>query len=391
LRSRLQIALVLAAIGALGAGMAACGGGDNSEESPQAVIEEATLKGIHSADLEASLKVRSSGKKGSDLDVSVSGPFEGQEGSDLPQLDIEAKVKGNYKGDDVDFDGGLVLLPNSAYVNYKGVEYEVDPTTFSFVESVLDQAQQGGQGESKGSNNCKEAVGALDFTKLADNLKNEGSVDVGGTSTTKLSGELDPTGATDLLAELSDNPACRGQLSAAGQLPSTGELEKSGDELKRSLKSAHVEFYVGDDDIVRRIVAHVVVEPKDSGKERSEIDLDITLNGVNEEQEIVAPSGAKPLSDLFLKLGINPLELAGALQKGEGLQSLLEQFGKKSGDGLPGGGLPGGLPDFGGGGGAGGEGGGAGGGSGAERALSYAECVRGATSAADLQKCAEQL
>jgi hypothetical protein len=390
LSSRLQIGLALAAIGALGAGLPACGGGDNSEESPQAVIGNATLKGIHSADLEATLKVRSSGKKGSDLDVSVSGPFEDQEGSDLPQLDIDATVKGDYKGENVDFDGGLVLLPNSAYVNYKGVEYEVDPTTFSFVESVLDQAQQGGGGESKGASGCQEAIGQLDFTQLADNLKNEGSVDVGGTETTKLSGELDPTGATDLLSELSENPACRGRLSAAGQIPSTGELQKSGDELKRSLKSAHIEFYIGDDDIVRRIVADVVAEPKDSGKGRTEIDLDVTLNGVNEEQEIVAPSGAKPLSALFLKLGINPLELAGALQKGEGLQGLLEQFGKKSGGGLPG--LGGGLPGLGSGGSGGSGGGGSGsGGSGAERALSYAECVRGATSAADLQKCAEQL
>ncbi len=360
---------------ALSAGFAACGGGDSSDQSPQAVIDKATLKGIHSADLDVALKVRSSGKEGSDLDVSVSGPFEDQEGGDLPQLDIHAKVSGNYKGDDVDFDGGLVLLPNSAYVNYKGVEYEVDPTTFSFVESVLDQAQRGGAGESKGASGCKEAVGQLDFTKLADNLKNEGTVDVGGTSTTKLSGNLDAAGATDLLTELSENPACRGQLSAAGQLPSTGELGKAGDELSRSLKSAEVEFYVGDDDIIRRIVADVVVEPKGSGKDRSEIDLDVTLIGVNEEQEIAAPGGAKPLSDLFLKLGINPLELAGALQNGEGLQPLLEQFGKKPG---------GGLPNL-------GDGAGGGEGGGAESALSYAECVRGATSAADLQKCAEQL
>ena len=185
-----------------------------------------------------------------------------------------------------------------------------------------------------------------------------------------------PSGASDLLTELTENPACKGQLSAAGKVPSVGDLKKSGEELSDSLKTAHVEFYVGDDDIVRRIVADVVVEPKDSGGEKSEIDLDLTLNGVNEEQEIVAPTGAKPLSALFLKLDINPLELAGALQRGEGLGSILKQFEKKrqacraraAGPAAGGGG----------------EGG-------AERALSYAECVRGAQSAADLQKCSEEL
>ena len=299
-----------------------------------------------------------------------------QEGSDsCPSWTSSVTAKGNYKGEDVDFDGGLVLLPSSAFVRYEGVEYEVDPTTFSFAESLLDQSQKESGAESNGIKGCREAVGTLDFTKLGEGLKNEGSADVGGTETTKLSGELDPNGASDLLTELTENPACKGQLSAAGKIPSVGDLKKSGEELSDSLKTAHVEFYVGDDDIVRRIVADIVVEPKDSGGEKSEIDLDLTLNGVNEEQEIVAPTGAKPLSALFLKLDINPLELAGALQRGEGLGSILKQFEKK---GLPG--LGGGT--------SGSSGGGEGG---AERALSYAECVRGAQSAADLQKCSEEL
>jgi hypothetical protein len=371
-------------VAALGAGLAACGGGGgSSEESPQAVIESATLEGIESANVDLSLSVKSTGKEGSNLDVSVSGPFESQEGSSLPQMAIEATAKGKYKGEDVDFDGGLVLLPNSAFVKYEGVEYEVDPTTFSFVESIIDRSQKGTGGESKGITGCRQAVGGLDFTKLGEHLKNEGTVEVGGTDTTKLSGDLDPTGASDLLSELSEDPACRTLLGAAGKIPSVGNLKKSGDELSESLKTAHVEFYVGEDDhIVRRVVAELLVEPKGSKMERSEVDLDLTLEGVNEEQEIVAPSAAKPLSDLFLKLGINPLELAGSLQRGEGIQSLLKQLGKKGG----------GLPNLFGGGqsGEGGEGT-SGAGGGAERALSYAECVKGARSAADLQKCVAAL
>ncbi|HEY1354889.1 MAG TPA: hypothetical protein VGF09_01105 [Solirubrobacterales bacterium] len=384
MRSRLQIALALCAVAALGAGLAACGGGGgSSEESPQAVIESATLEGIESANVDLSLSVKSTGKEGSNLDVSVSGPFESQEGSSLPQMAIEATAKGKYKGEDVDFDGGLVLLPNSAFVKYEGVEYEVDPTTFSFVESIIDRSQKGTGGESKGITGCRQAVGGLDFTRLGEHLKNEGTVEVGGTDTTKLSGDLDPTGASDLLSELSEDPACRTLLGAAGKIPSVGNLKKSGDELSESLKTAHVEFYVGEDDhIVRRVVAELLVEPKGSKMERSEVDLDLTLEGVNEEQEIVAPSAAKPLSDLFLKLGINPLELAGSLQRGEGIQSLLKQLGKKGG----------GLPNLFGGGqsGEGGEGT-SGAGGGAERALSYAECVKGARSAADLQKCVAAL
>ena len=238
MRRRLPFALAILAVAALGVGLAACGGGGGgSEESPQAVIENATLEGIESANLDLSLKLKSTGKEGSNLDVNVSGPFESQEGSNLPQLGIEATAKGNYKGEDVNFDGGLVLLPNSAFVKYEGVQYEVDPTTFGFVESILDRSQKGSGGESKGITGCREAVGGLDFTKLGEHLKNEGTVSVGGTDTTKLSGDLDPTGASDLLAELSEDPACRTLLGAAGKIPSVGNLKKSGDELRESVKT----------------------------------------------------------------------------------------------------------------------------------------------------------
>ena len=94
------------------------------------------------------------------------------------------------------------------------------------------------------------------------------------------------------------------------------------------MKSAHVDVYVGDDDIVRRIAAQLTIEPKNggSGPKSVEIELDLKLTEVNEEQTISAPENAKPLSKLFLKLGINPIELLGLLQGEEGGKSLGELF-----------------------------------------------------------------
>ena len=63
----------------------------------EAVLENATLEGIESADLDLSLQVKSTGKEASDLDVSVSGPFEEQEGSELPQMDIEVDREGELQ------------------------------------------------------------------------------------------------------------------------------------------------------------------------------------------------------------------------------------------------------------------------------------------------------
>jgi hypothetical protein len=337
-RQRFPIALVV--LIALASGLVACGG-DGGSDDPQAVIDNATLQGIESGAIDLSLAVDAKGKEGGDLDVSLSGPFEEGGGGedDLPQLDLIAKAKGSINGERIDFDGGLVLLPSSAYVNYQGVDYEVDPTTYSFVESIIDPSvteERPGEGEgaSLGLTECQEAVGEVRPADFTEGLKDEGEAEVGGTSTTKISGELDVSSAIDSLIELTEDPACETQLANAGPLPSKPELEEARSEVKGALKSAKVDVYVGDDDIVRRISAELKIDaPKNSGKGPSsaDVDFDLTLTGVNEEQEIAAPQGAKPLSDLFLKLGINPLELLGLLQ-GEGdPQELLERFGGAGG------------------------------------------------------------
>ncbi len=340
--SRLRFLYALAAIAALAAtsaALVACGGGsDKSGESPQSVLDEATLQGIESANVDLSLNFNALGPEGGKVDVSLSGPFKGEGKGGLPQLDMTAKAKGNYNGKKIDFDGGLVLLPNSAYVNYEGVEYEVDPTTFSFVESALIQAQEEGGAEagSAGVAACQEELGKLKVADFLENGSNEGSVDVGDTGTTKISGDLNVAGAIDAVLEVVESAACRNQLAAAGPLPSTAEIEKAKDEVNRSVKTTHVDVYVGDDNIVRQISAQLQIEPKNSGSgpKSVEIELDLKLTGVNEEQTISAPKNAKPLSGLFVKLGVNPIELLGLLQGeegGESLGKLLEKVGGAAG------------------------------------------------------------
>lgn len=340
--SRLRFFYALAAAAALvamGAVLVACGGGgDKSDESPQTVLDEATLQGIESSDVDLTLDLEARGPEGGNLKVSLSGPFQGEGAGALPQLDMEAKAKGSIGGDEVDFEGGVVLLPNSAYVNYEGVEYEVDPTTFSFVESALKQAQREGGAEtgSAGVAACQEEFGKLKVGDFLDNGANEGSADVAGEGTTKISGDLDVAGAIDAGLEVVESQACRAQLAAAGPLPSQAEIEEAKDEVKSSVKDAHVDVYVGDDDIVRRIAARVKIEPNNGGDgpKSIEIDLDLTLTGVNEEQEISAPGKGKPLSELFIKLGVNPIELLGLLQGeggGKGLGDLFEELGVPGG------------------------------------------------------------
>ena len=337
--NRLRFLAVLATLAALGVVLAACGGGsDKSGESPQTVLDEATLQGIDSADIDLSLNLSAPGAEGGKVNVSLSGPFEGEGKGSLPQLAMTAKAQGDYNGKKIDFDGGLTLLPNTAYVNYEGVEYEVDPTTFSFVEQTLKQQQReaGADTGSAGVAACQEEFGKLKVADFIEGSANEGSADVDGTATTKVSGKLNVGGAIDTVLEAVESQACRSQLAAAGPLPTQAEIADAKDEVKSSLKGAQVEIYVGDDNIVRQISADLTIEPKNRGKgpKSVTIGLELKLGGVNEEQKISAPENAKPLSKLFVKLGINPIELLGLLQgeeSGESLGELFEGLGEAAG------------------------------------------------------------
>jgi hypothetical protein len=324
--TRLRTILLLGAFAVMATVFAACGGGDSgggSGEDPQAVLEKATFEGIESGDLDLALGIDVSGDQGGNVDVDVSGPFKTGTGK-YPELDLTAKASGSVKGEDVNFDGGLVLMPNTAFVTYEGETYEVDPTTFSFIESLLNQSS-GNQSPTEASEACQEAASDLKIDDFVENLSNEGGADVGGTETTQISGDLNVAGSIDQILKLAEDPACASSLENAGPDP-LSQLSEAKSEVEKSLKDAHATVYVGEDHIVRRVTAEFTIEPEGSS-EKVEIEIDLTLNGVNEEQEISTPSGAKPLNALFQKLGINPIELLQQLQGGGGLnpEALLEE------------------------------------------------------------------
>lgn len=330
--SRARIFTLFAALLASAVVFAACGG-DGGNDDPRAVADEATLKGVESGEVDLTVGIDVAGRKSGHLDVTLSGPFQTESEEQLPELDMTATAKGSIGGEAIDFEGGLVLLGEKAYINYEGTEYEVDSTTFNFVRSLFRQQGRGSDRSSEATA-CQEAFTELQLGEFIESPGETTEVEVAGTSTTKVSGQLNAVGAVDALVELSEDPVCREQLEATGQLPSTSELDEAKSTVGDSLKSAEVELYVGDDDIVRRIASQATIDPPDSANDAArqvKIDLDLTLSGVNEEQTISAPASSRPLSALFLKLGINPIELLSLLQGGGlgsgGLDELLEGLG----------------------------------------------------------------
>ena len=115
--------------------------------------------------------------------------------------------------------------------------------------------------------------------------------------------------AIDALIQLTEDPACSSQLEAAGPLP-LDELEEAKGELSKAIKKAHVDLYVGDDDIVRKVAVELTIQPPEAADEKVELELELSLGGVNEEQSFSTPSDAKPLEALFKEAGDQPARTA---------------------------------------------------------------------------------
>jgi hypothetical protein len=317
--SRKRTFALLAAFAALAALLSACGGGGGGSDDPQKVIEQATFEGVESGTVDLTMNVKAEGENAGNMKIDLSGPFQSTGKASLPELAMQVKANGDADGEKVNFEGGLTVLGDRAYVGYDGKNYEVDPTTFGFIKSGFEEAGQEGEKESTGAERtaCQKAATSMNLEKFVDNLENEGGEEVDGVKTTKLSGDLNPKGAVDAIIQLAETPACSSQLEAAGSLP-LDELKAMEGEITGALKKAHADIYVGEDDhIVRKVAADLTVEPKGSG-EKAEIEFDFTLGEVNEQQTIKAPPNAEPLEKLFGQLGVNPLELLGMMQGGGG-------------------------------------------------------------------------
>lgn len=318
-RSRIRVVLGLLALGLVAAFLAACGGGD---EDPQQVLESASLEGVESADFEASVKIASKGAQGGSLDLEVSGRAR-TEG-----LEATAKIAGDARGKSVNFEGGLTLLADHGYVNYQGTEYEIDPGNYSFARSLFLPAFPEKGGDEFGP--CRQAAAANEVDALVHNLRDEGSVEVDGVETTKLSGELDVPAVAEAMVSLAGDPACRLQFEALSPFPMY-KVARVGDELSAVAANAPVDVYIAEDHTPRRISTEFTANPKD-GSGPVTVKLELTLSDLNGNKKIVIPLGAKPIGVLFGKLGINPFEFITWSSGGEGVRVLGE---KVSADAFP--------------------------------------------------------
>ena len=364
--TRFRLLFVFSVLAVLATALVACGGGGS--ESPQDVINQTFGSGhdkLTSADVNLNLKADVTGSGGGTLDATLSGPFESQGTNKVPKLDLSLKFDAkSQSGKSTSFEGGLISTGDSAFVNYKGTDYEIDQTLFDQYKQLLAKqgSQQGQSQQSPGA--VLKQLGISSPQDLLTNLKDEGDADVEGASTQHISGDLDVGKVVDSLKSALSNASTLGGLGGidTSQLPSAGQL----DQVKKQVKSAHFDLYSGKDDhILRRLTISIVVQ---QGVNKFDLNFDITLGKVNESQTITAPSGAQPFSALLSQFGISPSSLGALGALGGGVP----------GSGIVGKGTPTTPPTTPPSGTSGAN---------AAQAQKYLNCVSKANSAADLQAC----
>ncbi len=327
--TRIRTGLIVCALALpIPAAIAGCGGDDESSgDDPQTVLDETFNNDtkVSSGDLTLNASVTAEGDQGGQFDVSLSGPFQGDpdQPDSLPQLDWTASLSGEGAGQSIDFSGGLVVTEDNAFVEYKDQAYEVGSDTFTQLRDQIEAQADTGTDESAGGfqEQCATALeqaGAtdtsacdIDLESWLTNLTNEGNEDVGGADTVHIAGDADiDTILTDIGNLVSEIPGAASQGFDPSQLGAA-----SG-----AVTDASIDVYSGvDDHVLRKLDVNLTIDPSAiAGGEllpvsNIQISFSVEIAGVNEEQTIEAPSGAKPLDELLSDLGVSPGALGGAL------------------------------------------------------------------------------
>jgi hypothetical protein len=279
------------------------GGGASSNEDPQTVLDQTFSddQQIESADIDATfdVSIEGPGQSGS-FTADLSGPIDGH-GDGFPKFDLTASLNGDAGGQNVDFEGGVTSTGDAGFVTYKGTDYEVPPSIFSYITTAYQagQKQQSQQTQQQTLPQLKESL---------TNVSNEGTEDVDGTETVHVAGDIDVDRLVDVVGKFAAQAQALGQLGATSQLPSPQELDK----LKQLVTGASFDVFSGvDDHVLRRLDFHLELqEPGGSGK--ATFELSVTLGSVNEAQTVEAPDNPEPLQDLLDQLGVGDLGALGA-------------------------------------------------------------------------------
>lgn len=297
-RTRAIVALLMVALAALT--LAACGsddgdsgdsGGGGDSADARTILNEtfSGAKDVRSADVTLRLTLAESGG-GESFSIGVGGPFQTGGDRELPEFDMELDADLGAQGQ---FRAGVVSVDERLFVEWMGDTYSVPGELLDQARSRLDQQSETERGQSL------ESYG-IDPQSWIDDPEVVGQEDVGGTETDHISGTLNVTAFLDSVDRLLAEVDRQGLAAASGQdVPDRIPADDRA-EIERSIRDARVDIWTGTEDrILRKLQVGLDVQPADADERGGDVDFVLQFDGVNEEQSITAPSGARPIDELL--------------------------------------------------------------------------------------------
>lgn len=292
--------------------LASCGGDDDSTEGtvsadsdPQEVLDAAlgSDQQIDSGVLDLSFELTSTGADAANISATLDGPFQsGAEEGSLPQLDLTASANLDAPDQAFDFEGGLTLTEDAAFISYAGDDFAVDEQTFSFIQAAYEESSAA-QTEDANAGSFEQF--GIDPASWVTDLTNEGTEDLDGDEVVHVSGTGD-VGAivADLETIAEQAPAAATQVDPA-QL---GQLEEL-------VENATIDVFANaSDDTLRQLDLNMELSDPESD-DTAALTFSIGIADPNTDQEIAAPEDPLPLADLLEQIpgGAEALGGLGAL------------------------------------------------------------------------------
>lgn len=336
LRPTNTVPALLATLSLLGGTALVSGCGDDgasADSDPQALLEDTftTDAAVDSGVLDITLEAAAEGDDGGSVTASLSGPFQSQGEESVPLLDLDATAAVAGGTEEINFDGGLTVTSDAAFVTVDGTPYAIDDATFQMFKDVYAQSAAAQDANADQGSAIFSQLGIDPSTWLTD-VTNEGTEEIEGEETVHISG------TADIAQILEDAQGIAQQTGSAGQV-NPEDLSKLSD----AVETAEVDVYTGaDDKILRRLdLTLSIADTSGSGVGGPvALDLSIGISNPNEEQEISAPENAQPI-DQLIPGGLGAL---GGLSGGGSLPGLPDSGGMGSGG--AGGASPGGDQDY---------------------------------------------
>jgi len=315
-------ATMLFVIGAI----AACGGGgetaDQAPATPQGLAEGAGFEGVHSGELEITLKIDRHKKKPEQISMRILGSFTKASEGKLPEIDTGMESHGSFAGHEVDFNSGLTLSPKQAVVSYGPIEaehtYQLDKGTFEEVKSSFEDALgEGGEGDAGA---CLSAVDDFNLAKVLRHISFDGKSETpDGERLEVLGADLNMPVLIDELVRLSEDEGCRAQLEALS-VP-VNQLKALEKQLASSLEAAQVTLEVDKNKLIHSLKVLLSIELPHN--EKLEVEFAVRLTNINEITDVLEPQGEFSIEKLLKKFGVDSQQVEEA-DSGERLTGFLE-------------------------------------------------------------------